>query len=105
MPLEYSSPLTGDRHVRARPRGSSADGTTAGRWLILVASIGFSLLLLIQALHVAGTIAIGFDNWRPALYAYVLWAVALGVGLVMTRASAVIRRCSCFRRSSSPSRW
>ena len=85
MPLEYSSPLTGDRHDRARPRGSSADGTTGGRWLILVASIGFALLLLIQALHVAGTIAIGFDNWRPALYAYVLWAVALGVGLVMTR--------------------
>ena len=85
MPLEYSSPLTGDRHVRARPRGASAGGMTGGRWLILVASVGFALLLLIHALHVVGTIAIGFDNWRPALYAYVLWAVALGVGLVMTR--------------------
>jgi multiple sugar transport system permease protein len=85
MPLEYSSPLTDDRHVRARPRGASAGGMTGGRWLILVASIGFALLLLIHALHVVGTIAIGFDNWRPALYAYVLWAVALGVGLVMTR--------------------
>jgi multiple sugar transport system permease protein len=85
MPLEYSSPLTGDRHVRAKPRGASAGGMTAGRWLILVTSIGFALLLLIQALHVAGTIAIGFDNWHSALYAYVLWAAALGTGLVMTR--------------------
>src|SRR5207302_10451634 len=39
--------------------------------------------LLVQTLHAAGAIAIGFETWRPALYAYVLWAVALGAGLVL----------------------
>src|SRR5205823_11242091 len=32
-----------------------------------------------------GLIALGFDTWRPTLYAYLLWSIALGVGLVMTR--------------------
>jgi multiple sugar transport system permease protein len=85
MPMEYSSPLSGDRQVRATPRGASSGRRTAGRWLVRAGSVGFALLLLAQALHAAGAIAIGFANWRPALYAYVLWAVALGAGLVMTR--------------------
>jgi multiple sugar transport system permease protein len=86
MPMmEYSPPLTGDRHVRAMPRGASAGGRTVGRWLILAGSLAFALLIVVQSLHAAGAIAIGFDNWRPALYAYVLWAIALGVGLAMTR--------------------
>jgi multiple sugar transport system permease protein len=64
------------------PRG---DRKNAGRWLILFGSFGFALIVLIQILDAAGAIAIGFDNWRPALYAYVLWAVALGAGLLMTK--------------------
>ena len=28
---------------------------------------------------------IGFETWRPVVYAYVLWGVALGVGQVLTR--------------------
>jgi multiple sugar transport system permease protein len=67
------------------PRGASAGGRTVGRWLILAGSLAFALLIVVQSLHAAGAIAIGFDNWRPALYAYVLWAIALGVGLAMTR--------------------
>ena len=42
-------------------------------------------MLLIQILHATGAIAFGFDNWRPILYAYLLWAVALGVGQVVVR--------------------
>ena len=30
----------------------------------------------------------GFANWRPVLYAYVLWSIALGAGLILSRGEA-----------------
>jgi multiple sugar transport system permease protein len=30
-------------------------------------------------------LTIGFENWRPVLYAYLIWAVGLGVGQVLTQ--------------------
>jgi multiple sugar transport system permease protein len=65
------------------PRHPSAGSKSAGLWLISVGSFGFASLLLAQTLHAAGAVGIGFENWRPALYAYVLWAVALGTALVL----------------------
>lgn len=49
-----------------------------------------ALLLLLaltaaQVLDSAGVIAFGFRNWRPALYAYGIWSVAICVGQVMTK--------------------
>jgi multiple sugar transport system permease protein len=32
-----------------------------------------------------GVTSVGFDNWRPLLYAYLLWGVALGVAQVLIR--------------------
>jgi multiple sugar transport system permease protein len=57
----------------------------AGRALIIAATLAFAALLLWQALFAAGAIASGFDTWRPVLYGYVLWSVALAIGLVLTR--------------------
>ncbi|WP_299967438.1 sugar ABC transporter permease [uncultured Roseobacter sp.] len=34
-------------------------------------------LATLQFAHDAGTLGWGFDNWRPVLYAYLLWATAL----------------------------
>ena len=62
-----------------------ASRKNAGRWIVLGASLVLAIVLLIQTLHIVGTTALGFDNWRPVLYAYLLWAVALGVGQVLTR--------------------
>ena len=42
-------------------------------------------LFSIQAAHDNGWLALGFDNWRPILFAYVLWAVCLCVGQVLLR--------------------
>lgn len=56
---------------------------TLGRWLFLVAS---ALLIVVTALQIAsalGVVPIGFANWRPTLYAFVLWGVALGVSQVV----------------------
>ncbi len=47
-----------------------------------------ALLVLVAALQTAdqnGWIGIGFETWRPTLYAYVLWAICLCAGQVIAR--------------------
>jgi multiple sugar transport system permease protein len=61
---------------------------TAGRALVWAASILLGLVALLQALAAAGHGPMHFDTWRPTLYAYVLWAVALGAAQVMIRGQA-----------------
>src|SRR5450432_4172633 len=83
--MENSPALTrGDRHPLATYH-ISAGRRQAGRAVILFASLGFAAIFLVQFLHAAGIIAAGFDNWRPVLYAYVVWALALIAGQVMIR--------------------
>jgi multiple sugar transport system permease protein len=57
----------------------------AGRALVLFATLGFAAILVVQALHATGSMAAGFDTWRPVLYGYLLWAVAIGVAQVLIR--------------------
>lgn len=54
-----------------------------GRWLFRLVS---ALLIVVAALQIAnamGVVSVGFANWRPTLYAFVLWGVALGVSQVL----------------------
>ena len=62
-----------------------ASRKAAGRIVIYLGSAILVGTLLVQVLHVAGLIAAGFETWRPVLYAYLIWAGALGVGQVMIR--------------------
>ncbi len=75
---ELSSPLAGERQLPMTPRRGSPGRRNAGRWLIVASSCAFGLVVLAQALRGAGIIEFGFDDWRPTLYAYVLWGIALG---------------------------
>jgi multiple sugar transport system permease protein len=68
--------------------GVSPERVADGRRIIILASIGFAAVALIQALYDAGLISWGFETWRPVLYAYVLWGIALGFGLVRMRGAA-----------------
>jgi multiple sugar transport system permease protein len=56
-----------------------------GRWLVWLASLSLIAVAAIQVLNAAGIIAIGFTNWRPLLYMFLLWGAALGAGQVLTR--------------------
>ena len=56
-----------------------------GRALIWAASLGLAAVVLWQILFAAGVTATGFDNWRPVLYAFILWAIALGAAQVLIR--------------------
>ena len=63
----------------------------AGRALIAAATVLFLAVGLLQALNSAGLVPLGLKDWRPTLYAYLLWAVALGVGMVMMRGQAGLK--------------
>ena len=60
----------------------------AGRSLIILASLGLAAIIILQLLYAASVIGFGFENWRPSLFAYILWAMALGFGQVMIRGEA-----------------
>ncbi|MCC6793045.1 MAG: sugar ABC transporter permease [Thermomicrobiales bacterium] len=57
----------------------------AGQVVITAGTLALALSVLVQAFHVFGSLGTGFSNWRPILYVYIVWAVALGVGLVLIK--------------------
>ena len=63
----------------------------AGRALIAAASVLFVAVILLQALNSAGILPLGLKDWRPTLYAYLAWAVALGYGQVLLRGQAGLK--------------
>jgi multiple sugar transport system permease protein len=83
--METSSTLAGDHRPQVASHHISAGRKNAGRWLLLLASLGFAAVFLFQVLYSAGVTSAGFENWRPVAYAYVIWAVALGVRQVLSR--------------------
>src|SRR5688500_10844738 len=88
MAVDTPIPLTGHRQFKAVSGGIATSRRSAGRWLIAVASIGFVAVAAYQTLYVLGATPVGFANWRPVLYAYILWAVGLAAGLIMSRGEA-----------------
>jgi multiple sugar transport system permease protein len=88
MAAETSIPLAGARQFKVASDGIGEGRRSAGRWLITLATSCFIALAVIQALYAAGATTAGFETWRPILYAYVLWAIALGTGLVLSRGDA-----------------
>src|SRR5262252_635728 len=55
-------------------------------WIILAAgSLVLAAIFVVQALFVSGFTSIGFANWQPLLYAYLVWGIALGISEVLRR--------------------
>jgi multiple sugar transport system permease protein len=88
MLVEKSSSLPVDYDHRVPAARISAGRRNAGRALLIVSSLGLAAITLVQALHAAGESELGFENWRPVLYACLVWAVALGTAQVMMRGEA-----------------
>jgi len=72
----------------SRPRRQAGPYAGLGRGLIIVASIILVGCAGFETLHETGITSFGFENWRPILYAFLLWGVALGVGQVLIRGEA-----------------
>jgi multiple sugar transport system permease protein len=62
--------------------------TSLGRWLFRVASLLLISVAGLQILDALGALAIGFGNWRPLVYVFLLWSIALGASQVLTRGEA-----------------
>ena len=91
MLMQDSSPVTDRRRHKIASQRILVSRKNAGRALVLVASLGSLLVLLIQILHASGAITAGFADWRPVLYAYLIWATAFGVGQVVIRGQRGLR--------------
>jgi multiple sugar transport system permease protein len=63
----------------------------AGRALVLAASLGLAAVLIALVLDKTGRVAIGFQTWRPLLYAFLVWGVALGAGQALVRGEMGLR--------------
>ena len=51
-------------------------------WLMSLLLVGIVALQLLSAF---GILSIGFTDWRPTMFAFVVWGVALGVGQALER--------------------
>jgi multiple sugar transport system permease protein len=56
-----------------------------GRFTLVGATLALLATLIVEILFKSGATTFGFETWRPVLYAYVLWGIALGVSQVLTR--------------------
>ena len=83
--MQNSAPAPAAQHFEVGAQLIPEARKKAGRALIVATSIGLAAIILLQGLYTAGFTSLGFENWRPALYAFILWSVALGVGQVMIR--------------------
>jgi multiple sugar transport system permease protein len=59
-----------------------------GRALMWLAFLSLILVAALQILDASNVIAIGFSSWRPVLYMFLLWGLALGIGQVLKQGEA-----------------
>ena len=77
---------TNDWPANAVPSDLIPPGRKRLGWAVMAAAtLGLLATILVQILYKSEVDTIGFETWRPVVYAYVLWGVALGIGQVLTR--------------------
>ncbi len=59
-----------------------------GAWIFRLASALLVAIAALQAGATLGLVSLRFINWRPTLYVFLLWALALGVSHVLRRGEA-----------------
>ncbi len=74
--------------LEALKETQSSGSAASGRWLFRLASGALAVVAALQILNAAGALSLGFTNWRPLLYMFLAWSVALGVSQVLTRGVA-----------------
>ena len=54
-----------------------------GKWILRLGSALFVVVVALQICAGLGLVSIGFGNWRPTMYAFLLWGVALALSQVL----------------------
>jgi multiple sugar transport system permease protein len=86
--MHSSSPYTDAQDLKIARASWWADRKALGKGIIFIGCLVLAAILLVQLLYATGVTAAGFRNWRPALYAYLFWAVTLGAGQILIRGEA-----------------
>src|SRR5204862_7920080 len=72
--MQNSSAVANDRHHKPASQRTLVTRKTAGRAIVVLASVGSLLVLLVQILRSTETITAGFADLRPILFAFLLLA-------------------------------
>jgi len=56
---------------------------SAGNWIFRLGSAFFVAVAALQICSASSVVPIGFGNWQPTMFAFLLWGVALGVSQVL----------------------
>lgn len=56
-----------------------------GRVLVWVTALSIAVLAVVQLLYESQRVSFGFANWRPVLYAFIAWGIAVGIAQVLRR--------------------
>ena len=88
---EPAVPAPADRPIEAITDPIPPARKKFGRVVFAGASALFGIVVLLQILNASGVVQLGLTNWRPTVYAYVLWSIALGYSMVLTRGEEGMR--------------
>jgi len=69
--------------IEAAQRDILPGQASAGDWIFRLGSAVFLAVAALQICGALGLISIRFGNWRPTMFAFLLWGVALGVSQVL----------------------
>jgi multiple sugar transport system permease protein len=75
----------GDLLHTVSPDDISESRTRFGKWLVRATTLLLAGTIIAQLLFEFDYVGYGFANWRPVLYAYILWGAALCVAQVIMR--------------------
>ena len=81
-------PSAGEQLYSVGAPAVSAGRKSLGRAVLAIASLGFALVGLVQVLYATDVIATGFETWRPVLYGFAVWGLALAAAQVLIRGEA-----------------
>jgi multiple sugar transport system permease protein len=86
--MQSSSPVTEAEKFGVARQPWWIGRRVLGRTILILGSAALAIVLLVQVLYSAGVVSVGFANWRPVLFTYLVWAVALGSGQILVRGEA-----------------
>jgi multiple sugar transport system permease protein len=86
--MANSVALANDPEGHVEPGDIPASRRNAGKAVIVLGSLLLLGVIALQILNILKILPLGFTNWQPTLYAYLVWAIALGAGQVMIRGEA-----------------
>src|SRR5688572_8967123 len=80
-----SAPMDGDRLFTVTSDSMSGGRKVLGWTVLALASLLLVGTAIAQTLGASGVVPLFFSNWRPLLYAYVIWSIALCASQVLIR--------------------